>query len=159
MLKTYDEQSNPTLTSDNEAVSPSSRGLGHSPFTGVTGVRIPVETPIKKAAKSIALAAFLFSEVSPARGAEGESPSIPHSLPTQHGRPGLPNAARPAGPRPSSLHINHVIRMSSPRRISSLASLNRRVLPGAAVLICSALVARAEGPLLGGVALGAFREI
>src|SRR5215475_10200327 len=29
------------------AVSPSSRGLGHRPFTAVTGVRIPLGTPIK----------------------------------------------------------------------------------------------------------------
>ena len=28
-------------------MSPSSRGLGHRPFTAVTGVRIPVGTPIK----------------------------------------------------------------------------------------------------------------
>ena len=28
-------------------LSPSSRGLGHRPFTAVTGVRIPVGTPIK----------------------------------------------------------------------------------------------------------------
>jgi hypothetical protein len=27
--------------------SPSSRGLGHRPFTAVTGVRIPLGTPIK----------------------------------------------------------------------------------------------------------------
>src|SRR6266480_74178 len=29
------------------AASPSSRGLGHRPFTAVTGVRIPLGTPIK----------------------------------------------------------------------------------------------------------------
>ena len=28
-------------------LSPSSRGLGHRPFTAVTGVRIPVGTPFK----------------------------------------------------------------------------------------------------------------
>ena len=28
-------------------VSPSSRGLGHCPFTAVTGVRIPLGTPLR----------------------------------------------------------------------------------------------------------------
>ncbi|SVB17040.1 uncharacterized protein METZ01_LOCUS169894 [marine metagenome] len=28
-------------------VSPSSRGLGHCPFTAATGVRIPLGTPLK----------------------------------------------------------------------------------------------------------------
>src|SRR5574340_1355732 len=28
-------------------MSPSSRGLGHRPFTAITGVRIPVGTPVK----------------------------------------------------------------------------------------------------------------
>src|SRR6185312_15652515 len=31
-----------------EVPSPSSRGLGHSPFTAVTGVRIPMGTPSKQ---------------------------------------------------------------------------------------------------------------
>jgi hypothetical protein len=37
--------------------TPSSRGLGHRPFTAVTGVRIPVGSPNKKATDSVA---FLF---------------------------------------------------------------------------------------------------
>jgi hypothetical protein len=44
-------------TAENEYVaaalflqSPSSRGLGHRPFTAVTGVRIPLGTPIKSTA-------------------------------------------------------------------------------------------------------------
>ena len=35
------------LTSTNRK-SPSSRGLGHRPFTAVTGVRIPVGTPAQQ---------------------------------------------------------------------------------------------------------------
>ena len=39
------------LTSTKESsslpLSPSSRGLGHRPFTAITGVRIPVGTPVK----------------------------------------------------------------------------------------------------------------
>src|SRR5215470_10263485 len=35
------------------APSPSSRGLGHRPFTAVTGVRIPLGTPIKSDAWGI----------------------------------------------------------------------------------------------------------
>src|SRR5258706_5526 len=33
--------------------SPSSRGLGHRPFTAVTGVRIPLGTPIKSSRYAI----------------------------------------------------------------------------------------------------------
>src|SRR6185312_13778712 len=35
------------------ASSPSSRGLGHRPFTAVTGVRIPLGTPARQAAAEI----------------------------------------------------------------------------------------------------------
>ena len=35
----------PTVARSNASQSPSSRGLGHRPFTAVTGVRIPVGTP------------------------------------------------------------------------------------------------------------------
>src|ERR1700694_4198159 len=38
--------------------SPSSRGLGHIPFTDATGVRIPVGTPFLNAAKLIHLVEF-----------------------------------------------------------------------------------------------------
>ena len=40
--------------------SPSSRGLGHHPFTVATGVRIPVGTPIKKQKALTSVGAFCF---------------------------------------------------------------------------------------------------
>ena len=46
-------------------LSPSSRGLGHRPFTAITGVRIPVGTPNKEDPyKSQVCKGFFFSEVS-----------------------------------------------------------------------------------------------
>ena len=36
-----------TSTNKSNTGSPSSRGLGHRPFTAITGVRIPVGTPIQ----------------------------------------------------------------------------------------------------------------
>ncbi len=54
-------------------MSPSSRGLGHHPFTVSTGVRIPLGTP-DKAAKFKDLAAFLFfgCKASPARAGDSK---------------------------------------------------------------------------------------
>ena len=43
-------------------LSPSSRGLGHGPFTPVTGVRIPMGTPISKKGQTVLVCPFLFSE-------------------------------------------------------------------------------------------------
>ena len=45
------------------SMSPSSRGLGHLPFTEATGVRIPVGTPHRKKPLSIDSGFFLFGYV------------------------------------------------------------------------------------------------
>gem|GEM_PF-1763714 len=42
-------------------VSPSSRGLGHRPFTAVTGVRIPVGTPFTKSAQGFKILGFFIA--------------------------------------------------------------------------------------------------
>ena len=41
-----------SIPSGSTTTSPSSRGLGHDPFTVATGVRIPVGTPILRAPPS-----------------------------------------------------------------------------------------------------------
>src|SRR6185369_14522771 len=51
-----------TSTTVVKTLSPSSRGLGHRPFTAITGVRIPVGTPeMKKATQRGWLFSFLLS--------------------------------------------------------------------------------------------------
>ena len=71
--------------------SPSSRGLGHRPFTAVTGVRIPVGTPNKKATLAVAL---LFGF--PAGSAEplGSTSAPTSGRSAQDARRAVPRSAR-----------------------------------------------------------------
>ena len=48
-------------------MSPSSRGLGHCPFTAATGVRIPLGTPYASSSRHSVTAAFLFVARFPGR--------------------------------------------------------------------------------------------
>ncbi len=72
--------------------SPSSRGLGHRPFTAVTGVRIPVGTPNNEATATAV--AFLF--VFPAGSAEplGSTSAPTSGRSAQDPRRAVPRSAR-----------------------------------------------------------------